>query len=267
MKQARRSFSKEPYNCLKPWSENTFCQCGGDGVVFTDGSLEKSLSDPKEQVETIKTVLGEPTKKKHYRTAFFEAFPKDPSCFIRGEGTTVEEAEAKAWEKYEKILACNNHEWDRRNRTDGYVFCTKCPLSGRFLEPTTCCHVCQTPTTRSIHDEDKKYYCIVHYLELPVEQVVFENSWGFSKEEQTHMFLEEQLVYQELVNNNYVINEKSWQEFDDYFIRYRGHVSAQYRPLFGEPLKTHEEIHEIVKGLIPHIVLQILIKMEKDKTK
>ena len=94
MKTARRSFNKEPYNCLKPWPEDCFCQCGGNGVVFTDNSsMGELLTNPKDQQEAIKAVLGEESKKTHYKTAFFEAFPKNPSCFIRGEGKTIEEAE------------------------------------------------------------------------------------------------------------------------------------------------------------------------------
>lgn len=260
MKTAKQSFAKEPYVCQKPWDESTFCQCGGNGVVFTAGSLEESLSDPKEQIETIKTVIGEETQKKHYRTAFFEAFPKNPNCFIRGEGKSVQEAEEKAWDKYQKILNCHTHEWDRRNRTDGYVFCSKCPLSGSFLEPTTCCYVCSIPTSRTVN---KKVVCINHYIELPFEDVVFENSWGYGLDEQKIIFKEEQLAYQELVKNGYEINEKTWDDFDNYFIKYRGHISAQYEPLFGDALKTKDEIHEVVKNQLPLIVKTILEKLKQ----
>lgn len=52
--------------CAFPWPEDCFCQAGHSGVVFT--------------------------KSGHYRTAFFEAFPKNPNTFIRGEGSTIEVA-------------------------------------------------------------------------------------------------------------------------------------------------------------------------------
>lgn len=266
MKTAKQSFSKEPYNCLKPWDESTFCQCGGNGIVFTQGSMEEALK-PENAPETVATVLGvNENPKKHYRTAFFEAFPKNPSCFIRGEGTTLEEAEAKAWAKWEKIKACTSHEWDRRNRTDGYVYCTKCPLSGSFLEPTTLCTVCQTPTRRNAakDEETPVHYCIKHYLELPPEEVVFENTWGYSTEDQTYHFKEEQKVYEELTKVGYIVDEKSWEKFDNYFIRYRGFIDAKYAPLFGERLKSKQEVHEIIVATIPQMVTEILNKLKED---
>jgi hypothetical protein len=91
-KTARNSFDK-PYDCLKDWPEDCFVQCGGDGIVFEEGSLEETFKSEDGLLKTIATVIGSPTEKKHYRTAFFEAFPKKPSCFIRGEGTTIQEAE------------------------------------------------------------------------------------------------------------------------------------------------------------------------------
>ena len=94
MKLARKSFG-DPYKCKQNWEEDTFVQCGDKGVVFS--------------------------KKGGYTTAFFEAYPKKPKCFIRGEGKDVEEAELNAWDKYQKIISCN-HEMERRDRVDGYGY-------------------------------------------------------------------------------------------------------------------------------------------------
>src|SRR5690606_1105287 len=88
------------------WTENgreIFVQGGGSGVVFS--------------------------KKGGYTTAFFEAFPKIPDCFIRGAGETIAEAEEQAWQKYQGILNCPGHEFDRRDRKDGYAFCRHCSFS------------------------------------------------------------------------------------------------------------------------------------------
>lgn len=265
MKTARRSFSKEPYVCLKPWPEDCFCQCGGDGVVFTGANdLEKTLTDPTEQTEAIKAVLGEPTKKQHYRTAFFEAFPKDPSCFIRGQGTTVEEAESKAWEKFEKINNCKNHEWDRKNRTDGYCYCTKCPLSGSFLEPLTKCFICQTPTSRYTNKNDV-HYCVDHYFELPVDEVVEDSdkpTLGFSKEESTFHHLEDQKLFKLLKQHNKSFSEEHWRKAWDIFIQLRANFSVEFEPLFGPPTKTKQEIHELVMLSLDD-VSKIIIKKLK----
>lgn len=92
MKTARQSFG-QPYSCKKPWDDDIFVQCGGNGIVLSQTDFQKILSDPKESLDTLKAIAGEPTNKKHYRTAFFEAFPKKPNCFLRGEGKTIEEAE------------------------------------------------------------------------------------------------------------------------------------------------------------------------------
>ena len=58
------------YECKYDWKDNCFVQCGDEGVV-----LDKVDS---------------------YLTAFFEAFPKEPKTFIRGEGKTIAEAEKQA---------------------------------------------------------------------------------------------------------------------------------------------------------------------------
>ena len=60
--KARMSIGRE-YDCKYDW--DCFCQAGEHGVVFSS--------------------------KGSYSTAFFEAFPKKPKCFLRGEGKTVEE--------------------------------------------------------------------------------------------------------------------------------------------------------------------------------
>jgi hypothetical protein len=114
-------------------------QGGGSGVVFSD--------------------------KGGYTTAFFEAFPNRPSCFIRGEGPTIEEAENAAWDRYTTILACD-HEMERRNRTDGYGYCKHCTYSATVFEPLTKCCKCGVPTAYS-KDFRGKYYCKKHSINKP----------------------------------------------------------------------------------------------------
>jgi hypothetical protein len=62
--------------------------------------------------------------KESYVTAFFEAFPGDGvSGFIRGEGETVEAAEAAAFAKYGRERECHvggGHRWTRARRVGGH---------------------------------------------------------------------------------------------------------------------------------------------------
>lgn len=167
MKYARSSFGKKAYICLCSWPEEVGVQCGGSGVVFTNNSLEEVLKDP---VEAIDTVLGSGKKMSHYRTAFFEAFPKNPSCFIRGEGKTVEEAEKNCFAKYEKIMNCSHPSFDRRGREDGYAFCSQCSYSGMLLQPLTHCAICSMPAHYSQNLKDN-WYCKDHYYQLEVNDV------------------------------------------------------------------------------------------------
>jgi hypothetical protein len=96
-----------------------------------------------------------------YTTAFFEAFPNRPKCFIRGEGTTLEEAEKKCYDKWQKIINCPGHEMDRLDRTDGYAYCKHCDYSATVFEPLTKCRICKKPTSYS-RDYKGRYYCKKH---------------------------------------------------------------------------------------------------------
>lgn len=105
------------------------------------------------------------SEKGNYTTAFFEAFPDKPRCFIRGEGITIEEAEESAWKKYQKILTCD-HEMERRNRTDGYGYCKHCSYSSTVFEPLTHCRRCGEKTAYS-KDYKGRFYCKKHSYTKP----------------------------------------------------------------------------------------------------
>ena len=93
-----------------------------------------------------------------YRTAFFEAFPKEGG-FFRGEGTTVAEAEGACFEKWQRYARCD-HQWGRgfhvetrgvetrrgvtrprlRGRTkytNGGAICTRCKAFATVFHPIT----------------------------------------------------------------------------------------------------------------------------------
>lgn len=135
--KVRMSCDKEDYDSVYDWS--CFCQGGDNGVVFS--------------------------KKGNYNTAFFEAFPDDPKCFLRGEGKNIQEAEQAAWNKYQKILVCN-HEMERRGRTDGYAYCKHCSYASTVFEPLTKCCKCGVPTAYA-SDYRGKHYCKKHSRVMP----------------------------------------------------------------------------------------------------
>jgi hypothetical protein len=247
-KLARKSMGKDPYECQKPWPEDCFCQCGGDGIVL----VTKVDDTPSEANDAV-------PKKKSYRTAFFEAFPKSPKCFIRGEGDFIEEAEARAFEKFNKILACTNHEWDRRDRTDGYAYCTKCPLSGSYLDPLTKCVVCQTPTSRYT-DKSDVHYCRVHYYQLSADQVIGEKEWfGVTVEEQKSDYLLDQAFHNALLTLDPNLTEEAYRKMNDMLIHIQAELNAKYNPLFGPQTKTKIELHQMVMQDLP-VLSEIIYK-------
>ena len=108
-----------------PWPDTCRTQHGGNGIVLVGGD-------------------------DYYRTAFFEAFPRDPDTFIRGEGPTVEAAEDAAWQQHLRHQACGGHEFESRGYKNGAGFCRHCNMfSSRVFTPEQLglyCRVCGTPT-------------------------------------------------------------------------------------------------------------------------
>jgi len=153
-----RMSSKNDYDSKYDW--NCFCQGGESGIVLPSGSFDKLFSG--NPIEGLSEGIS---SKETYTTAFFEAFPKTPDCFIRGEGKTIEEAEESAWKKFQKIITCN-HEMERRDRTDGYAYCKHCSYSATVFEPLTKCCKCGKPTAYST-DYKGNYYCKKHHFTKP----------------------------------------------------------------------------------------------------
>ncbi len=155
-KFARRSF-EGPYLCLKPWPQSCGVQAGGKGLVIDTGAPSGS-----------------------YTTAFFEAFPAEPNCdtFIRGEGPTVEEAEAKAFAQYEKFSQCSHASgFERRSYTNGAGFCKDCGMfKSKAFEPTTRCKVCDTPCNWT-SDKHGNPYCKEHAGLIPQEDKSSTTLW------------------------------------------------------------------------------------------
>ncbi len=152
---------KEGYACKHDWPEDCFCQAGSRGIVLPAGGFEKAITEPAEGVAVVTQALTGQAQAPAYTTAFFEAFPTEPKTFLRGEGATLEEAESKCWAKYQRIIACTGHEFDRRGRMDGYAFCRHCNYSSTVLEPLFFCTVCDVPT-HHLSDRHGQFYCETH---------------------------------------------------------------------------------------------------------
>lgn len=137
--KASKSFGGD-YDCLQNWPNDAFLQCGEKGLV---------ISRTKE--------------KPSYTTAFFEAFPSNPSTFIRGEGANLEEAELAAFTKYQKIISCTDHEYKRRQDSE-HAICVKCNLfTSHHFPPVHSCSVCNKEHVN--YEIFNKYFCQQHFIE------------------------------------------------------------------------------------------------------
>ena len=121
------------YHCKKNWPDNCNAQCGGNGVVL------KKASQP-------------------YSTAFFELFFDDN--FLRTEADNIEEAEAKAFDKFTIMKNCV-HKYSISGR-DGI-----CDLCGyktiKAYPPSSQCSTCgKNHSNLTFKDEN---YCITDYYE------------------------------------------------------------------------------------------------------
>lgn len=142
---ATSSTARHAHTCANPWPADCKVQCGDKGLVFG--------------------------KTKNYTTAFFEAFPKDPDTFIRGEGNTILEAENQAWEKFQRQASCENHEFERRGYKNGVGFCKHCGLyKSSAFEPSEKCYVCEKPTFY-IADKQGNFYCEEHKKDIPEKDI------------------------------------------------------------------------------------------------
>lgn len=135
------SAKSRSYTCQYDWDKDCIVQGGDSGIVFS--------------------------KKGNYKTAFFEVFPKGLDSYFRGEGITIEVAEKNAWEKYQKVVLCEGHEFERNGYTNGVGYCKHCGLrKDNAFEPDQYCEVCGQPTNYTM-SKSKKWYCENHRESIP----------------------------------------------------------------------------------------------------
>jgi hypothetical protein len=97
---------RQPHHTVShDWPDGTFLQ-GGNASPADDGT---------------------------YRV-FIEAFPREPSTFIRGEGATFTDAEDALWAKWSRITGCpaaaTGHDFEPRGYRNGAGICRHCSLFG-----------------------------------------------------------------------------------------------------------------------------------------
>ena len=78
--------ANDPWRPVLPWASEIMVQWGRQGIVFG--------------------------KENSYNTAFFEAYPGNG--FIRGEGKTLEDAEAQAFAEWQRDEKCSKSDGGHR---------------------------------------------------------------------------------------------------------------------------------------------------------
>ena len=146
-------------------------QGGDNGIVLPSGSMEAALNDSSKAVGVGAAGLGLIEPQGFYRTAVFEAFPRNPSTFIRGEGRSLAEAEESAWLQFQKIGSCPSHEFERRGYRTGAAICRHCGLFSSHALATTLdpCVVCGRDDNRASYGPDRhgRWHCEKCFRSIP----------------------------------------------------------------------------------------------------
>lgn len=144
------------------WPADCFIQGGVDGVVLQSGCMSEAFSCPAKGVEAIAAAMGV-VNPPGYRTAFFEAFPRSPKSFLRGEGNTLAEAEDACWKDWQQILACPGHEFGRGHYRSGAGICKYCGVfnSSAFNSTLDPCVRCGDGSSAATFGPDRhgRWHC------------------------------------------------------------------------------------------------------------
>lgn len=106
---AHHAYKDKDHQPSQDWPPDCMVQWGGHGVVVKQGGGG-------------------------YRTAFFEAFPQGGG-FFRGEGASIEEAEADCLKRYQAFLTCPEHRWSRGKYLNGGGICRHCKTFRSVFQP------------------------------------------------------------------------------------------------------------------------------------
>lgn len=181
------NYGKE-YNLQYAWPLDVFLQGNTSGIVLSK-------------------------KDKPYNTSFFEAFPLE--TFIRGEGSTVEEAEKQAWNIYQRYLNCKEHDFERLD-DEGDGKCKNCGLrQSNVLPDIRKCEICKKS---GYHEFNRQYYCAEHFYQVVEAETVVEKenkgvieSFFYNKKEQIAYYNAYKNILKHLIKQN--IDEKEINNF------------------------------------------------------
>lgn len=185
MPHLKSLFDKHGYDTVQDWTNSTHLQYGRSGLVINSKNPEQS-----------------------YRTAFFEAF--GDNYFARGEGATVEEAEANAYQKMLKKTICPHEHyvpfgWDMSSGK-----CVACHSVKRdmFLSNKVCA-TCGKEHVKMVIDS--KPYCMKHYADYTGDNEIYQSLVLVAKKGlEYNVFsegseLENQKIFDEISNKKYKI--------------------------------------------------------------
>jgi len=66
---------------------------------------------------------------------------------IKEEADSADEAENRAWRRFERYAACPGHEFEARDRRNGTGYCVYCGMLGHdVIAPRDACLICGEPT-------------------------------------------------------------------------------------------------------------------------
>lgn len=132
------------YETRRPWPSDCLVQGGSRGLVVARGTSHT------------------------YRTAFVEAFPRNPDTFIRGEGPTMADAEDDCWAKLQRMASCpgtSGHEYEARGYRNGAGFCRHCGMfASDVFDVAVVGHPCAVCGVGCFHaNEGELWYCKAHW--------------------------------------------------------------------------------------------------------
>lgn len=171
--------------------------------------------------------------------AFFEVIGNH--FIARGDADTIEEAEEKAWLRYNTIKNCN-HKFKRLNDV-GLGECEICHVRGSVLENISTCKCCDSLPLDYVGSD---LYCIDHYVEhlnLAIEN--FDEKKSLSSK---NMLLSQKARFEVIIEKGVVNKSSTLEEIERHFKLEKRHIASTIQDYSFElanerfPGKTKEDL-------------------------